>query len=90
MMAGVLVIMWLVVFMPERKARKKKEAMISAIKKNDRVLLTGGMYATVAAVAEGEFTVKFDDSPTRVRIVRSAIAQVLTTDGESGKDAAGS
>ena len=52
LLGGVLLIMWLVVFLPERKARKKKEAMLAAIKKNDRVLLTSGMYATVAAVNE--------------------------------------
>lgn len=90
MLVGVMVIMFIVVFLPERKARKKKEAMISAIKKNDRVLLTSGMYATVAAVNEGELTVRFDDGQTRVRIVKSAIGQVVTQDAETGKEPAGS
>jgi preprotein translocase subunit YajC len=90
LLGGVLLIMWLVVFLPERKARKKKEAMLSAIKKNDRVLLTSGMYATVAAVNETELTVRFDDGQTRVRLLRSAVGQVITPESEADSKAAAS
>ena len=90
LLGGVLLIMWLVVFLPERKARKKKEAMIAAIKKNDRVLLTSGMYATVAAINESDLTVRFDDGQTRVRVLRSAIGQVITPDAETDGKAASS
>jgi len=86
-----LAIFWFVAIWPERKARKKKEAMLSALRKNDKVLLTSGIYATVAAVNEDELTVRFDDSSTRARVLRSAIAQVLTPTGEeAGKEPAGS
>ena len=81
-----LAIFWFVAIWPERKAKKKKEALLAAIKKNDRVLLNGGLYATIAAVTEKDLTVRFDDGPTRVRILRSAIATVLTP-GESGETA---
>jgi len=89
MMVGMLAIFWFVAIWPERKARKKKEAMIAALKKNDKVLLSSGMYATVAAINEGELTVRFDDGGTRVRVLKSAIAQVVSQD-EGGKDPAGS
>ena len=85
LIVGMFLIVWLVAIRPERKERKRKEAMISALKKNDRVLTTGGLYATVAAVNESELTLKFDDGPTRVRAVRSAIAVVV----DGGKDAGG-
>ncbi|MFT7464505.1 MAG: preprotein translocase subunit YajC [Pseudohongiellaceae bacterium] len=78
-----LVIFYLVAFLPERKARKKKEAMLEAVKKNDRVLTSSGMYATVAALGEQDITIKFDDGPTRVRILRSSISVVLDKDGEA-------
>ena len=90
LLGGVLLIMWLVVFLPERKARKKKEAMLAAIKKNDRVLLTAGMYATVAAVNEADLTVRFEDGQTRVKVLRSAIGQVVTQDDETDTKAAAS
>lgn len=81
-LAGTLVIFYLVAFLPERKARKKKEAMLGAVKKNDRVLTTSGMFATVAALGEQDLTIKFDDGNTRVRILRSSISAVLDKDGE--------
>jgi preprotein translocase subunit YajC len=91
LLLGMLAIFWFVAIWPERKARKKKEAMLSAVRKNDKVLLTSGIYATVAAVNEDELTVRFDDSSTRARVLRSAIAQVLTpASAEAGKEPAGS
>ena len=82
LMLGMLAIFWFVAIWPERKAKKKKLAMLSALKKNDKILLTSGMYATVAAINEDELTVRFDDSNTRVRVLRSAIAQVVTAQGD--------
>ena len=86
MMLVVLAIFWFVAIWPERKAKKKKEAMLSALKKNDKILLTSGMYATVAAINEDELTVRFDDSNTRVRVLRSAIAQVVTSQNDAGAE----
>ena len=76
-----LAIFWFVAIMPERKERKRKAAMLDALKKNDRILTTGGMYATVAAVNENEITLKFDDGPVRVRALKSAIAAVIEPEG---------
>ena len=80
---GTLAIFWFVAILPERKARKKKQSMIDALQKNDKVLTTSGMYATVAAMGESDLTLKFDDGNTRVRVLRSAIASVLDKDGEA-------
>ena len=86
LMLGMLAIFWFVAIWPERKAKKKKEAMLSALKKNDKILLTSGMYATVAAINEDELTVRFDDGNTRVRVLRSAIAQVVTSQNDAGAE----
>ena len=85
MIAVILAIFWFVAILPERKQRKKKTAMMDAMKKNDRVLTTSGMYATVAAIGEQDITIKFDDGPTRVRVLRSAISTVLDKDEPGDK-----
>ncbi|MFT7465543.1 MAG: hypothetical protein ACI9EF_003912, partial [Pseudohongiellaceae bacterium] len=36
-----------------------------------------------AALGEQDITIKFDDGPTRVRILRSSISVVLDKDGEA-------
>lgn len=84
MMGGTLLIFWLMAILPERKARKKRQALIDAVRKNDKVLTTSGMYATIAAVNDGELVIKFDDGPTRVRVLKSAIASVLGKDDDGG------
>jgi preprotein translocase subunit YajC len=82
MIAIILAIFWFVAIMPERKQRKKKQAMMEEMKKNDRVLMSSGMYATVAAIGEQDVTIKFDDGPTRVKVLKSAISSVLDRDGD--------
>jgi len=85
MFGGPLLIFWFVLLRPERKERKRKAEMLNHLKKNDRVLTSGGLYASVAAVHEQEVVLKFDESGTRVRALKSAIASVLE-DGEPAKD----
>ena len=85
MFGGPLLIFWFVLLRPERKERKRKAEMLNNLKKNDRVLTSGGLYAAVAAVHDNEIVLKFDESGTRVRALKSAIAQVLTDD-EPAKD----
>ena len=83
MMGGTLLIFWLMAILPERKQRKKRQALIDALAKNDKVLTTGGMYATVAAVHDNELVLKFDDGATRIRVLKSAIATVLNKDDDA-------
>lgn len=85
MFGGPLLIFWFVLMRPERKERKRKAEMLNNLKKNDRVLTSGGLYASVAAVHDQEVVLKFDDGATRVRALKSAIASVLTDD-EPAKD----
>ena len=62
--------------MPERKARKKREAMPSPMKKGDRVMTSSGMYATIASIDGDEITLQIADG-VRARFSRQAITQVL-------------
>lgn len=76
MPVALLAIFYFVMIVPERKARKKREAMLTAMKKGDRVMTSGGMYATIAAINGDEITLQIDDG-VRARFSRQAITQVL-------------
>jgi len=78
----IILIFYFVMLGPERKQRKKREAMIAAVKKGDKVLTTGGMYASVAAVNEDSITLQAADD-VRLRFSRQAIAQVLEPETEA-------
>ena len=91
----VLVMMFLAMivfsFMGQRRDRKKREAMISAVKKHDKVQTVGGVIGSVVEVKTDTIVLKVDESAnTRITFARSSIQQVLTsaTDGTSLEDGA--
>jgi preprotein translocase subunit YajC len=76
----IVAVFYFVMIAPERKQRKKREAMLAAVKKGDKVLTTGGMFASVAAVNEDSVTLLAADD-VRLKFSRTAIAQVIEVEG---------
>jgi preprotein translocase subunit YajC len=86
------VLFYFMLIRPERSRRSQMEKMIENLKKNDRVVTIGGIYGTVVNVQKGldDITIKVDESTnTKLRILRSSVARVLTTEnqGTEKKDA---
>lgn len=80
------VVAYFMLLRPERKQRAKREAMLQALKKNDRVLTIGGIYGTIVSAPEGseDVVVRVDDGANvRVRVQRTAVARVIDAKGES-------
>jgi preprotein translocase subunit YajC len=73
---AIFAIFYFVLIGPERKNRKKREEMLKQIKKGDKVMTTGGMLASVAAVADDEITLQIADG-VRARFTRAAIQTVM-------------
>lgn len=66
---------------PQSAEKKRREAMLSALKKNDRVVTAGGILGTVLHVKDDEVTLKVDESSnTKITFTRSAIQRVLGTE----------
>lgn len=87
-----ILVFYFLLIRPERKERARRQAMLQALKKNDRVLTVGGIYGVVTNVHReaNEVTLRVDDATnTRIRCTLSAIAQVLgeETSSGNGKDA---
>lgn len=78
-MVLIIAVFYFVMIGPERKQRKKREAMLAAVKKGDKVVTTGGMFARVAAVHEDTITLEVADG-VRIPFTRQAIAQVVEND----------
>ena len=78
-------------FMGQRRDRKKREAMIGAVKKHDKVQTVGGVIGSVVEVKSDTIVLKVDESAnTRITFARSSIQQVLTSapGGTLSEDAA--
>jgi preprotein translocase subunit YajC len=78
---AIILVLYLVMDSPQRRERKKRDAMMKGLKKDDRVVTIGGILGSVANISQDgkEVTLKVDDG-TRIRFRRSAIAEVLTGD----------
>jgi preprotein translocase subunit YajC len=80
MFALIFGVFYFLVIMPARKQQKKKEAMIAALKKGDKVVTSGGLFGTVAAVEDHSLLLKISEN-TKVRILKSAISGPVSVDG---------
>ncbi len=70
-------VMYFLMLRPQSKERKKRETMLAAIKKNDRVVTIGGILGTVISVKDDEITLKVDESSnTKITFTRAAIQRV--------------
>src|ERR1051325_3010275 len=78
---GILVLAYFLFLRPMRRQEAERQAMLNKMKKNDEILTTGGIYATIVEVSEKEdkITVKIADN-VRVKIVKAAIARNLTNE----------
>ena len=75
-------VLWFLIFAPERKARKKRQGMLDAIKKGDKIVTTGGLHGEVAEVRDHEVVIKAGDS--RFVYSRAAIQDIVGADQSKG------
>lgn len=74
-------IMYFMLIRPQSQEKKKLEKAISELQKGDKVLTTSGIVATVVSIDKHRAVLKINDE-VKVEFVRSAIAQVLKTEGK--------
>jgi len=84
--AVLALVFYLMLIRPQSKEKKQRAAMLSALKKNDRVVTIGGIVGTVLQVKEDEVTLKVDESSnTKITFIRSAI-NTVTSAASEGSD----
>ena len=77
MLALMFLVMYLFMIRPQRKQQKELEAMRSALKKGDKVVIAGGIYGTVAEVDERTILIKVDGE-TKLRVDKSSIQRDMS------------
>jgi preprotein translocase subunit YajC len=77
----IIVFFYLLIIRPGKRQEQERQAMLGALKKNDKVVTSGGLIGTVAVIKENEdeVTLKVDDnSNVRLRVTKSSIVRVLS------------
>jgi preprotein translocase subunit YajC len=75
-------VFYFLVIGPANKQRKKQAEMLSALKKGDQVITTGGIYGTVQGVEPEAVYLKIADN-VKVKVMRSAISGIVSGGSES-------
>jgi preprotein translocase subunit YajC len=75
-------VFYFLVIGPANKQRKKTQEMLSALKKGDRVLTTGGIYGTIQGVEPEAVYLKIADN-VKVKLARSAVSAIVSGESES-------
>ncbi len=78
MIVLMLVMMVVMSLFSGRKDKKRREQLISSLKKNDKVQTIGGLIGNVAEVRNDEVVLRVDEnSNVRIRFAKSAITGVI-------------
>jgi preprotein translocase subunit YajC len=76
-MAMVVAVMYFLVFRPQNKKAQEQAKMLSALKRNDEVVTTGGIIGRINEVGDKVITLEVAPN-VRVRVERSQIASIST------------
>ncbi|MEO5808251.1 preprotein translocase subunit YajC [Devosia sp.] len=71
-----VVIFWFLIFRPQQKRVKAQQAMLSAVRRGDTVVTTGGIVGKVTKAVDGEDLEVEIAQGVKVKLTRAAIADV--------------
>lgn len=71
-----VIIFWLLIFRPQQKRLKAQQAMLSAIRRGDTVVTTGGIVGKVTKAVDGEDLEVEIAQGVKVKLVRGMISDV--------------
>jgi preprotein translocase subunit YajC len=72
----IFLVFWFMIIRPQKKQQDKRKAMIEALKRGDRIVTNGGLFATVKDV-KGDRVVATIAEGVKVEISKSAIGGVI-------------
>ena len=81
--AAIFAIFYFLLIRPQQKQKRDREAMLSAVKPGDRVVMSSGLHGTVVKLSDTGVTVKVADQ-VRLEFDRSAIGRIVPVSSEGG------
>ena len=82
--AAIFAIFYFLLIRPQQKQKRERAQMLTAIKKGDRVVTTGGIHGTVVSLNEHTVVLRVADQ-VKMEFDRPAIGRIVET--PSAKDA---
>ncbi|MCK4908765.1 MAG: preprotein translocase subunit YajC [Planctomycetes bacterium] len=81
------VLLYFLIIRPQKKKEQARLQMLSNVKKNDRVMTSGGIYGIISAIKDKEVVLKIDEkNDIKIRVLKSAIIGIeKSTENNSEK-----
>lgn len=79
-----IIIFYFVLIRPQQKKAKEHAALLKTLKSGDKVMVNGGIIATVVTVKDNTATVRSVD--TKLEVLKSAVTEILERGGADSKE----
>lgn len=76
MFGAIFAIFYFMIIRPQQKRAKEREKLLSSVQKGDKVILSSGLYGTVAGIEEKTVLIDVGNN-IKMKFDRSAIATIL-------------
>ncbi len=87
LMVIMFAVMYFLIIRPQKQKEKKRQQMITNVRKQDRIVTAGGVHGVVVSVKENEVIVRVDDSKdVKIKVDKSALTTVSAPTGEKDDD----
>ena len=85
----IFVVFYFLMIRPQQKRQKEHQAMVRAAKRGDRIVTSGGIVGVITKANDADNDVEVEIAQgVKVRVVRTAISDVLNRTPEAAKPAA--
>jgi preprotein translocase subunit YajC len=74
--AAIFAIFYFLLIRPQQRQKREREALLSSVKKGDRVVTTSGLHGTVVGLSEHTVTIRVADQ-VKLDFDRSAVGRVV-------------
>lgn len=76
--AIIFVLFYFLMIRPQGKKEKERINMLNSLRKDDRVLTSGGIYGIVTNIKDTEVTLKIDEeSNVKIKVSRNAVVGIV-------------
>ena len=83
---AIFAIFYVLLIRPQQKQQRAHEAMLSNLKKGDKILTSGGLYGTIVGVRGDDLEVRFSET-VKLIVARSAVAKLVSAGSEEKTEA---
>lgn len=80
-----LVVFYLIIFIPENKRKKKYKSMLDTLKVNDEILTKGGIMGKIVNIKDDFVILETGPDRARIKLTKNGISNVLSVSSEEKK-----